>query len=387
MTVTSMRPRPASIDVAGPTEHRDLTDLATPFLDLDVPAALARFESLRSALAGAEIHYAVQANPDPVLLQRLCRAGASFVVASPAEVHAVLKAGSAAADLVYSNPVEHRGDVASAYRMGVRLFVVDSADEVRTVAAMAPGSAVLARLATSGDGSPWPSSGTIGCRPPEAVAVLRSAAALGLRAAGVSFHVGSQQRDPGRWVAPIATAAHVFGELRRHGLDPTILDVGGGFPAHHEDGAPDFTAYGRAITAAVRTYFPDGHPRILAEPGRSVVGDAGAVVSTVVAVVWRAGRRWVHLDTGVGTGLAQIPGEAIGHRVETSADGGATGPAILAGPTCDSADLRFPQTPVLLPIALAEADIVRLLGAGAYTTACSTVGFNGLAAVGAVAAG
>ena len=363
----------------------DLADLATPYLDLDVDAAVANFEALRKALGGAEIHYAVKANPDPVLLQRLCQAGASFDVASPAEVQAAIEAGATPAGLVHSNPVKRRADVVAAYDLGVRLFVVDSVEEVQKVATAAPGSSVLCRLVTSGEGSDWPLSRKFGCGAAEAVGILRSAAALGLEAAGVSFHVGSQQRDPGRWVAPIVAAARVFRELRDHGLEPTILDIGGGFPARHEGGAPDLSAYGRAIGAAVRTYFPTQRPRVIAEPGRGIAGDAGAVVSTVIGVIWRGSTRWVYLDAGVFSGLVETLGESIRYRLETSADGGPTGPAILAGPTCDSADVMYEDTPVQLPLGLAEGDIVRLLSAGAYTTAYSTVGFNGFAPMATIA--
>jgi ornithine decarboxylase len=115
------------------------------------------------------------------------------------------------------------------------------------------------------------------------------------------------------------------------------------------------------------------------EPGRAVVADAGTLVSTVVAVVWRGTTRWVFLDAGVFTGLVETLDEAIRYRLRTSVDGGATGPCVLAGPTCDSADVLYERTPVQLPLRLAEGDTVRLLATGAYTSCYSTVGFNGFA--------
>jgi ornithine decarboxylase len=115
------------------------------------------------------------------------------------------------------------------------------------------------------------------------------------------------------------------------------------------------------------------------EPGRAVVADAGVLVATVLAVLRRGDTRWVYLDAGVFSGLVETLDEAIRYRITTSADGGTAGPCVLAGPTCDSADVLYQRTPVHLPLELAEGDTVRLMSAGAYTSCYSTVGFNGFA--------
>jgi ornithine decarboxylase len=349
----------------------------TPWLALDVSIAVDRFHELQAALPGTQIHYAVKANPHPVLLERLRGAGSRFDVASPAEVHAALAAGAAPDQLVYSNPVKRRADVRTAYELGVRLFAVDSPGETRKVAEAAPGASVLVRLVTSGQGSDWPLSRKYGCSTREAVLVLVEAAALGLDPAGVSFHVGSQQRDPGAWRAPILAAAGVFAEARRVGLAPWLLDLGGGFPALHEGHHPSFASYGSVIQEALQEAFGVNRPVTIVEPGRGIVGDAGTVVASVVSVLWRGGTRWVFIDAGVFTGLVETLDEGIRYRLRTSADGGSLRPAVLAGPTCDSADVLYERTPVQLPAALAEGDLVCLLSAGAYTSCYSTVGFNG----------
>jgi hypothetical protein len=123
---------------------------------------------------------------------------------APGEVQACLSAGAAPTDLLYSNPVKRTSDIAAARQEGVRRFVADSDGEIAKLAVAAPGAEVLIRIGTSGEGSDWPLSGKFGCAPKEAVALLRQAADLGLGAAGIAFHVGSQQRDPSRWQAPIA---------------------------------------------------------------------------------------------------------------------------------------------------------------------------------------
>ena len=378
MTITE----PATASVATTIRHETSRPSvealpSTPFLEVETSVVTDRLGELAAALPGIAIHYAVKANPHPEVLAAVVAGGGNFDVASPVEVRACLAAGAAADDLVYSNPVKRRDHIAEAAALGVRMFVVDSQPEVRKVAEAAPGTAVLCRLVTSGDGSDWPLSRKYGCSVGQAVDLLRLAAELGLDPAGVSFHVGSQQRDPNAWRSPIAAAASVFSALSADGLTPWLLDLGGGFPARHEGDIPPLAAYGAVIEDQLRQSFGEHRPRTIVEPGRAVVGDAGALVTTVVGVVQRGDTRWVFLDAGVFTGLVETLDEAIRYRIETSADGGPTGPCVLAGPTCDSADVLYQVTPVRLPLALAEGDIVRLESAGAYTSCYSTVGFNG----------
>jgi ornithine decarboxylase len=373
-------PRP--VGLLRSTTHGD-DILETPYLALDSRYAVRRLAEMSAALEGTAIHYAVKANPHPHMLAALARAGSRFDVASPEEVTLCLAAGARADDLVYSNPVKRRTDLAVAYALGVRLYVVDSASELDKVAQVAPRSSVLCRLLTSGEGSDWPLSRKFGAPAAECLDLLAAARTLGLDPAGIAFHVGSQQRDPRAWDDPIRQSAGIFRELRDSGIEPWLLDLGGGFPAAGLEGAtPRLESYGLAVADSLSRHFGARRPRTVAEPGRAIVGDAGVLVSSVLSVCWRGGRRWVYLDAGVFTGLVETLDEAIRYRIEADVAGGPgvpTGPAVLAGPTCDSADVMYERTPVQLPMSLAEGDVVRLRAAGAYTTCYSTVGFNGYA--------
>jgi ornithine decarboxylase len=371
MTDLLLPATPASMDALTSTRP-------TPYLSFDVPHAVETYRRLAAALPGTALHYAVKANPDPTLLAALVGAGCRFDVASPAEITAALMAGATANELLYSNPVKRREDVRFAARLGVDLFVVDSPGEVAKVAAAAPGSGVLCRLVTSGAGSDWPLSRKYGCSTGEAVSILREAARLGLRPDGVSFHVGSQQRDPEAWAKPVAAAATVFEALRADGLEPWLLDLGGGFPAPLDASCPPPRAYGAAIERHLAEAFRDRRPTTIAEPGRGIAADAGVLVTTVIGVVHRGGTRWLFLDAGVFTGLVETLEEAIRYPLATDV-GGPTGRCVLAGPTCDSADVLHQETMVELPLALAEGDQVRFHCAGVYVSTYSTVGFNGFA--------
>jgi ornithine decarboxylase len=371
---SAFRPLTSAVPVGLPAPG-----LVTPYLELDVPAAVTRYRRLTAAFPGTAVHYAVKANPEQALLKALVAAGSRFDVASPGEVVAVLDAGAEPWQLVYSNPVKRRADIAFAARLGVKLFVTDSIEETQKVAAAAPDAGVLCRIATTGAGSDWSLSRKYGCRPGEAIHILRSAAAVGLDPAGVSFHVGSQQRDPQAWDGPIAASARIFELLHHEGLNPWLLDLGGGFPARLANDCPPLPSYAAAIERQLRREFGNQRPRVIIEPGRSVVGDAGILVATVLGVVRRGDTRWVHLDAGVFSGLVETLDEAIRYRLTTSADGGPAGPCVLAGPTCDSVDVLYQHNPVELPLALGEGDTVRLHATGAYSSCYSTVGFNGFA--------
>src|SRR5580765_6617441 len=354
MTVTTLRPRPRPRPRRQPGRQSrpaavDLADLATPYVDLDVSVAVGNLRALRAALGGAMIHYAVRADPDPVLLQRLCASGASFDVASPAEVEAALGAGALASELVHGNQVARRSDLAAVH-----------------------GSSVLCLLVTSGEASSWPLARAYGCASSQAVAVLRRAAALGLRPEGVSL-VGSPDGESVSWAAQFGVAATVFARLRDVGLAPSVVDIGAGPSADLGAGAVD---------AALATCFPDARPRLIARSGPDIVADTRAVVSTVLAVSWRGDIRWVHLDAAPGAGLP-VPAGAPGRcRIETSAAGGPTGPAVLAGPALDAPDgdpADGRAVPASLPLALGDGDIVRLAGPHALTA--PTAGLRDVAPV------
>jgi ornithine decarboxylase len=354
-------------------------DGPTPVVVVDLDVVVERLHALRTALPMAEVFYAVKANPAPEILEVLLDEAVSFDVASPGEIDRCLTMGAAAERISFGNTVKKARDIAAAYGQGVRLFTFDCAAELDKLIEHAPGSTVMCRIAVDGVGADWPLSRKFGTSRDEAVELLGRAASHGL-GLGVSFHVGSQQRNLDAWDAALCEVAKLASELAGAGHTLEVLNLGGGFPAVYDDGVPTMAEYGSAIRSALDAWFPQRLPRVIVEPGRYLVGDAGLLVSEVVLVSDRSDHgRWVYLDVGLFGGLAETLGEAIRYRITTERDAGDRRSACLAGPTCDSADVLYEKTPYDLPTDLAAGDRVTFHAAGAYTTSYSSVGFNGFA--------
>ena len=352
----------------------------TPCMILVLDVVEERYRQLSGALPNATVFYAVKANPEREVVALLAQLGASFDVASPAEIDLCLAAGASADRISYGNTIKKQAHIAYAYAHGVRLFAFDSAAELDKLAAAAPGARVFCRLLTSGDGADWPLSRKFGCAPDMAIDLLVRAQELGLQPHGVSFHVGSQQRDPSQWDPAIARAASVFAALDAKGITLSLLNLGGGLPAQYIDSVPTLTDYVDAIDASLGRHFGAARPPIVVEPGRYIAGDAGVLHTEVVLVSRKSyddDERWVYLDTGVFGGLAETLGEAIKYRLVTSKDGGPTGPVVIAGPTCDSVDVLYQHYRYQLPLDLEVGDHVTVLSAGAYTKAYCTEEFTG----------
>ncbi|MFD0203456.1 MULTISPECIES: type III PLP-dependent enzyme [Saccharothrix] len=356
----------------------------TPCLVIDLPTVRDRFTAIRAALPRVGIFYAVKANPTPDVVGLLAAEGSSFDVASPAEIDLCLERGAAPEAISYSNPIKKARDIAYAFSRGVRLFVSDSEQDVRTLAEHAPGASVLLRILVNSKGSTYPFGKKFGCSPEMATDLLRLAAELGLVPLGVAFHAGSQQLDPNGWDGAIADAAEIIGKLRAEGLSPTTVNLGGGLPAGYLTQPPPLAEYAAAITASIARHFGVSSggfaPEVMIEPGRAIVAESGVIRSEVVLVSRKSysdERRWVFLDIGRYGGLAETEGEAIAYPLVTNRDGGPVGPVVLAGPTCDADDVLYQNTCYELPLDLRAGDHVDLLGAGAYTASYSSVAFNG----------
>jgi ornithine decarboxylase len=351
-----------------------------PCLVVDLEVIRENYLAFAKALPDTKVFYAVKANPAPEVLSLLVSLGSSFDAASVAEVEMVLAAGAKTDRISFGNTIKKERDIARAFALGVRLFAVDCVAEVEKVARAAPEARVFCRILCDCVGAEWPLSRKFGCEPAMAADVLEHAQRLGLEACGVSFHVGSQQPNPQAWDRALASAAAVFRECGERGITLTMVNLGGGFPTRYVKNVPTVKTYGTAIFRALRRHFGNRIPETIIEPGRGMVGNAGIIETEVVLVSKKSENddvRWVYLDIGKFGGLAETMDESIRYPIRTPRDGDEVAPCVLAGPTCDSADVMYEKQPYALPISLEIGDKLLIEGAGAYTATYSAVAFNG----------
>ena len=350
-----------------------------PTLVMDRAAVIASYRALADGLGDVAIHYAVKANPTRAVLETLLAEGCRFDAASRGEIELCLSLGAAPDVISFGNTVKRAPDIAFAHATGIRLFAADAAEEVEKIAANAPGADVVIRLLVTASEADWPLTAKFGCTPPRALELMDLAQARGLRPVGVSFHVGSQTRRPEMWRPVLDQAAALWHAARAAGHPLDLLNIGGGFPAFYGEAIAHPTSYASEVLTLVHARFGPV-PRIMAEPGRSLVAEAGAIAAEVLLVDRKAPtdtHRWVMLDIGKFSGLAETMDEAIRYPFATRRDHEPMGPCVLAGPSCDSADVLYERRPVLLPVGLRAGDRIIILSAGAYTSSYASVGFNG----------
>jgi ornithine decarboxylase len=315
-------------------------------------------------------HYAVKANPDRRVLKVVAQEGCGFEIASTAELDLLLALGVPAAEIFFSNPVKSRDSIAYAAAKGVEWFVLDSLDELRRVFEVKPDAKHYLRIAAPNIGSDWPLSGKFGAGATDAREIVAAAARMGADLAGVTFHVGSQCRNPENWRVALEKARNLFEHMTKAGLKPRLLNIGGGFPVRHVKPIPSIEMIGAVVNEGLKAFPED--TQVIAEPGRYLVSDAGYFVCRVLGTATRAGKRWMHWDAGLFGGVIEAS-EGLKYKIRTDRSGPDV-PWTVGGPTCDSVDIVMREEP--LPSDLQEGDFIYLRNAGAYTTAYASQ-FNG----------
>ncbi len=339
----------------------------SPLVMVDCDVIRSQYRALSDALPGVDLHYALKPLPERSVVETLKEMGGFFDLATNGEVDLVRRCGVDPRRCIHTHPIKRDADIREAIRFGVRTFVVDNPDEKGKFVRHRQRSEVLLRVAFRNSAAAADLSRKFGCDPESVPALLDLARRLGVKVIGLSFHVGSQTPTPDMHVHAIEECGRLIAAARADGHPLSALDIGGGFPISYQAAQIPIADFCEPIRIALGR-LPSGL-RLLAEPGRFIVGPAGTGLSTVVGRALREGRWWFYLDDGLyGSFNGQLHDHAT-YVIRPLRDDGSRVKAVLAGPTCDSIDVV--REDIELPL-LEIGDVVIGESMGAYTSASSS---------------
>jgi diaminopimelate decarboxylase len=374
-TLTEVFPR---VDGILHCEGVPLPELAarwgTPLYVYSRTAIEERFRELDTALAPVPhlIAYSVKANGNLSVLRTLAALGAGADIVSGGELHRALMAGIPAERIVFSGVGKTVHELAAALQAGIYAFNVESEGELCALSdlASATGTRAPVALRVNPDvDTPTPHAYTrtghaatkFGIAAERARDLYCIAAKLpGIRVRGIDVHIGSQIMEVGPFRAALAYVLDLAHDLRQDDVELEFLDLGGGLGISYEGEARlSAEAWAAEIVPAVA----ETGLRLVVEPGRFLVGEAGALVSRVLYLKEGGGKRFVILDAGMNDLLR--PSHYSGwHAVEPVEETGRPPTRVdVVGPICETGDFLALDREIPLPKA---GELVAVMTVGAY---------------------
>ncbi len=331
--------------------------------------------SYRRALDGRDhlICYAMKANSSLAVLQTFAREACGFDIVSGGELERVIAAGGDVAKVVFSGVGKTRPEMRRALEAGVLCFNVESEAELEVLSQVAVQSGRTARVSLRVNPDvdprthPYISTGLkdnkFGIAHDQALAAyLRAASLPGLEVTGIDVHIGSQITEAGPYLDALDRMLDLVERVEAHGLRLHHLDLGGGLGISYTDEQPPSAeALVRALLARIDER-GHAHRRILFEPGRSLVGNAGVLVSEVLYLKPSPVKNFCIVDAAMNDLMRPALYQAWMNIVAcTRRD---TPPLTwdVVGPVCESGDWLGRER----PLAVAPGDFVAVLSAGAY---------------------
>ena len=353
---------------------RIAAEVGTPTYVYSLGAIRASYRAYDHALAGVPhlICASVKANDTLAVLRALVREGSGFDIVSGGELFRALRAGADPRTIVFAGVGKTHDEMAAALDAGILMFNVESPAELEALNAVAGARGRTAPVAlrvnpdVDAQTHPYISTGMkkskFGIDVGAVLEVYARAAALPhVAVVGVDCHIGSQLTSIAPFVDALARVRGLIERLHARGIDPRYLDVGGGLGiAYGEERPPTHAEYGAAVTEAVRGL----DVTVLVEPGRSLFGNAGVLLTRVLYVKDGPAKRFVIVDAAMND-LLRPPLYGSYHHIRPVAAPrpGAEQPVDVVGPVCESGDFLAQDRP--LP-PLAADDLLAVMSAGAY---------------------
>lgn len=363
-------------------ESASLVDIAdkfgTPCYVYSRKALTEAFTAYRDALSGhnALICYAVKANSNLAVLNTFARLGAGFDIVSGGELARVLAAGGAAKNVVFSGVGKSRAEIAMALQSGIKCFNIESSAELDRINSVAGGLGLQASISfrvnpdVDPKTHPYISTGLktskFGIAYEEALSLYRRAAGMPhIHITGIDCHIGSQLLDP----APAAEAAQkivaLADRLASEGILLEHIDLGGGMGIRYRDETvPTAAEYLAPILAVLE----GRNEMLLVEPGRSLVGNSGLLLTRVETIKPGSTHDFAIVDAAMNDLMRPALYDAWHDIVEVRKRNELPRPCEVVGPVCESGDFLGHDR----MLAVREGDLLAILSAGAYGMAMSS---------------
>ena len=342
----------------------------TPVLFLSESRAREAYRTLSAALPGIDLYYAVKSNAQPELVSIFNSEESFFDVCSNGEIDIVKSLGISGGRCIHTHPIKRDGDIRYDLDFGLNIFVVDNEDELLKFLPYKDKAELLVRMSIQNPGCLVNLSQKFGVAPQKTYDLIKKAADMGLRVKGISFHAGSQNENPLKYIEALEYCKDVCGKAALAGIEIEIIDIGGGFPISYLTQVLPMAAFCQPIVDYLSRYF--ANYRIIAEPGRVLSGPTMTLATKVMGRSYRNGAWWYYLDEGL---YGSFSGRMFDHADYPMflTRPGERHNSVLAGPTCDSIDVLYEN--ISLPM-LEIGDILVFESMGAYTLA-SACNFNG----------
>jgi diaminopimelate decarboxylase len=355
----------------------------TPLYVYSADQIVERLSLFQQALAGREhlVCYAVKANSALAILKLLAMRGAGFDIVSGGELERVLAtAPEAVSRVVFSGVGKTAAEIDLALTAGILAFNVESESELELLAARAAKLKRRARFSLRvnpdvfAETHPYISTGLrehkFGVDIRQAMRIYRGAAGnRWLEPYGVSVHIGSQIRSAEPFGAAAARVGKLAAQLRRQGIILKAIDAGGGLGIDYHGGSFDAAAKVREYAAAIEQALSGFDGRLLIEPGRFLVAQAGALVARVLTVKRNGRKTFVITDAAMNDFIRPALYQAHHDIVPVAPREGKQRTVDVVGPVCETGDF-FAHDRKLAPVE--PGDLIALLDAGAYGMAQSS---------------
>jgi diaminopimelate decarboxylase len=338
----------------------------------------AAFREFDEGLAGVDhlVCYAMKANSNLAILDVLARMGAGFDIVSGGELARALAAGGKAERILFSGVGKSEAEMRAALGAGIRCFNVESEPELERLDAVAAsmGAAAPVSLRINPDVDArthrYISTGLAGNKfgipHGRALAAYRRAASLPhLRVTGIDCHIGSQILETAPLDAALDRVLELAQAVERDGIPIEHVDLGGGFGIRYRDESPpDVRAWCRGLVQR----FKGTRYRVLLEPGRSIVGNAGVLLTRIEYLKVDKARRFAVVDASMSELIRPALYQAWHDIVPVAPRAHASARYDVVGPVCESSDVLGEER----DLAVEAGDLLAILSAGAYAMAMAS---------------